>query len=56
MTRKEFEAYLKDLALTDELKREYWRVYDKINEPGSPLTFLQKANFLLGKLRKMKKK
>lgn len=56
MTRKEFEAYLKDLALTDQLQREYWRVYDKINEPGSPLTFSQKANFLLGKLRKMKKK
>ena len=56
MTRKEFEAYLKDLALTDELQSEYWRVYDKINEPGSPLTFSQRAYYLLGELRKINKK
>ena len=55
MTRKEFETYLHDQKLSPELQKEYWRVYDKINEPGTPLSFSQRANFLLAELRKMKK-
>jgi hypothetical protein len=55
MTRKEFEAYLNDQKLSAELQKEYWKVYDKINEPGTPLSFSQRANFLLAELRKMKK-
>ena len=34
MTRKEFEAYLNDQKISIELQKEYWRLYDKINEPG----------------------
>jgi len=55
MTRKEFETYLNDQSLSTELQKEYWRIYDKINEPGTPLSFSQRANFLLTELRKMKK-
>ena len=55
MTRKEFEAYLHDQKISVELQEEYWRLYDKINEPGTPLSFSQRANFLLEELRKMKK-
>ena len=55
MTRKEFEAYLNDQKISIELREEYWRLYDKINEPGTPLSFSQRANFLLAELRKMKK-
>jgi len=55
MTRKEFEAYLHDQKLSAELEKEYWKIYDKINEPGTPLSFSQRANFLLAELRKMKK-
>ena len=55
MTRKEFETYLRNQKLSSELQKEYWRVYDKINEPGKPLSFSQRANFLLAELRKMKK-
>ena len=46
MTRKEFEAYLHDQKISIELKEEYWRLYDKINEPRTPLSFSQRANFL----------
>ena len=56
MTRKEFETYLHDQKISPELQKEYWRVYDKINEPGTPLSFSQRANFLLAELRKMKNK
>ena len=56
MTRKEFEAYLYDQKISVELQEEYWRLYDKINEPGTPLSFSQRANFLLKELRKMKNK
>ena len=56
MTRKEFEAYLNDQKISIELQKEYWRLYDKINEPGTPLSFSQRANFLLKELRKMKNK
>ena len=56
MTRKEFEAYLNDQKISIELQQEYWRLYDKINEPGTPLSFSQRANFLLKELRKMKNK
>ena len=56
MTRKEFEAYLNDQKISIELQEEYWRLYDKINEPGTPLSFSQRANFLLEELRKMKNK
>ena len=55
MTRKEFETYLHDQKLSTELQKEYWRIYDKINEPVTPLSFSQRANFLLTELRKMKK-
>ena len=55
MTRKEFEAYLHDQKISIELQKEYWRLYDKINEPDTPLSFSQRANFLLAELRKMKK-
>ena len=55
MTRKEFETYLRNQKLSSELQKEYWRVYDKINEPGTPLSFSQRTNFLLAELRKMKK-
>jgi|TARA_B100000927_G_C16049679_1_gene302569 hypothetical protein len=56
MTRKEFEAYLNDQKISIELQEEYWRLYDKINEPGTPLSFSHRANFLLAELRKMKNK
>jgi hypothetical protein len=56
MTRKEFEAYLNDQKISIELQEEYWRLYDKINEPGTPLSFSQRVNFLLAELRKMKNK
>jgi hypothetical protein len=56
MTRKEFEAYLNDQKISIELREEYWRLYDKINEPGTPLSFSQRVNFLLAELRKMKNK
>ena len=56
MTRKEFEAYLHDQKISFELQEEYWRLYDKINETGTPLSFSQRANFLLAELRKMKNK
>jgi len=56
MTRKEFEAYLHDQKISIEFQKEYWRLYDKINEPGTPLSFSQRANFLLKELRKMKNK
>jgi len=54
VTRSEFEKYINDQNLEKDLENEYWRIYDKINEPGSPLTFNQRANFLLSELRKMK--
>ena len=56
MTRKEFEAYLHNQKISVELQEKYWRLYDKINEPGTPLSFSQRANFLLAELRKMKNK
>ena len=55
MTRKEFEQYLRDLNLNPKLEKKYWIIYKKINEEGSPLTYNQRANLLLGELRKMKK-
>ena len=55
MTRKEFEHYLNDLDLNPKLEKKYWIVYEKINQEGSPLNFNQRANLLLGELRKMKK-
>ena len=55
MTRKEFEQYLNDLDLNPKLEKKYWIVYEKINQEGSPLNFNQRANLLLGELRKMKK-
>ena len=55
MIRKEFELYLKDLNLTTKLEKEYWRVYERINEVGTPLNYSQRANILLSELRKMKK-
>ncbi len=56
MTRKEFEAYLNDQKISIELREDYWRLYDKINEPGTPLSFSDRANFLLAELRKIKNK
>ena len=37
------------------MEKKYWIVYDKINEDGSPLTYNQRANLLLGELRNLKK-
>ena len=55
MTRKEFEKYIDDLNLNPKMEKKYWIVYDKINEDGSPLTYNQRANLLLGELRNLKK-
>jgi hypothetical protein len=55
MTRKEFEKYIQDLNLNTKMEKKYWTVYDKINEDGSPLTYNQRANLLLGELRNLKK-
>ncbi len=53
MTRKEFEKYLLDLNISSDRINDYWRLYDKINEPGTPLTYKQRSNFLLSELRKI---
>ena len=55
MTRKEFEKYIEDLKLNPKMEKKYWIVYDRINEDGSPLTYNQRANLLLGELRNLKK-
>ena len=55
MTRKEFEQYIQDLNLSPKLEKKYWIVYEKINQEGSPLTYNQRANLLLGELRNLKK-
>ena len=54
MTRKEFELYVKDLNISSKLEKEYWSVYDRINEVGTPLNYSQRANILLAEIRKMK--
>ena len=56
MTRSDFNKYLNELNLDSEQEADYWRLYDKINEPGTPLSFSQRVNFLLAELRKMKNK
>ena len=56
MTRSDFTEYLKQLKINSEQKADYWKLYDKINEPKSPLTYNQRANLLLYELRKMKGK
>jgi len=56
MTRSDFNKYLNKLNLNSEQEADYWRLYDKINEPKSPLSYNQRANFLLDELRKMKLK
>ena len=53
MTRKEFEKYLLDSNICSDRIDDYWRLYEKINEPGTPLTYKQRSNFLLSELRKM---
>jgi len=55
MTRKEFEQYIQDLNLSPKLEKKYWIVHEKINQEGSPLTYNQRANLLLGELRNLKK-
>ena len=54
MTRREFENYIKNLEINSEEEDKYWILYDRIYEPNSPLSFNQKANFLLAELRKKK--
>ena len=54
MTRSDFTEYLKQLKINSEQKADYWKLYDKINEPRSPLNYNQRANLLLNELRKMK--
>ena len=54
MTRKEFELYVKNLNVNGKLEKDYWSVYDRINEVGTPLNFSQRANILLAEIRKMK--
>ena len=56
MTRSDFNKYLNELNLNSEQEADYWRLCDKINEPKSPLSYNQRANFLLNELRKMKLK
>ena len=56
MTRSDFTEYLKQLNINSEQKADYWKLYDKINEPRSPLNYNQRANLLLNELRKMKGK
>lgn len=56
MTRSDFNKYLNELNLNSEQEADYWRLYDKINQPKSPLSYNQRANFLLDELRKMKLK
>ena len=54
MIRREFQEYIDKLDLRSKEIEEYWILYDRIFEPNSPLTYKQKANFLLFELRKMK--
>tara|TARA_B100000282_G_scaffold172445_1_gene125027 strand:+ start:412 stop:606 length:195 start_codon:yes stop_codon:yes gene_type:complete len=56
MTRSDFNKYLNELNLNSEQEADYWRLYEKINEPKSPLSYNQRANFLLDELRKMRVK
>ena len=56
MTRSDFTKYLNELNLNSEQEADYWRLYDKINEPKSPLSYNQRANFLLDELRKLRVK
>ena len=56
MTRSDFNKYLNELNLNSEQEADNWRLYDKINEPKSPLSYNQRANFLLDELRKMRVK
>ena len=56
MTRSDFNKYLNELNLNSEQEADYWRLYDKINEPGTPLSFSDRAKFLLAELRKIKNK
>ena len=56
MTRSDFNKYLNELNLNSEQEADYWRLYDKINEPKSPLSYNQRAYFLLNELKKMKVK
>ena len=50
MTRKEFENYITSQNLSIESQKDHWMLYDKINVPGSPLSFNQRAYFLMGEL------
>ena len=43
MTRKEFEIYVKDLNINAKLEKDYWTVYDRINEVGTQINYCQKA-------------
>lgn len=54
MIRKEFQDYINKLDVKQKKVEEYWKLYDRIYEQNSPLTFNQKANLLLSELRKMK--
>lgn len=54
MTRTEFKLYVKGLKISAKLEKDYWSVYDKINEAGTPLNYSQRANILLAELRKMR--
>ena len=54
MTRKEFELYVKELNASAKIEKDYWSVYDRINEVGTPLNYSQRANILLAEIRKMK--
>ncbi len=54
MIRKEFQDYIDKLELKNQKVEEYWKLYDRIYELNSPLSYNQKANLLLSELRKMK--
>jgi hypothetical protein len=54
MTRAEFELYVKELNVSAKLEKDYWSVYDRINEVGTPLNYSQRANILLAELRRIR--
>tara|TARA_S200000501_G_C20799288_1_gene733257 strand:+ start:377 stop:541 length:165 start_codon:yes stop_codon:yes gene_type:complete len=54
MIRREFQDYVNKLELKPKKLIEYWKIYDRIFEQDSPLTYNQKSNLLLSELRKIK--
>ena len=55
MIRREFQDYVDKLELKPKKLIEYWKIYDRIFEQDSPLTYNQKSNLLLSELRRKNK-